>query len=140
MFTYGRFTDFLVWWLEDKPLLNPVKFSTSLNLTYSKLYIIYILKQFYTFSIGFDFQQCLLFMYNEGVIYNNIFKQSKPVIYSGFCLEMRFPVSFGFALFTSPFPYHPDFFCTCIYLKWYFFTFDIIVLFRQEGFFIYCEY
>lgn len=47
-------------------------------------------------------------MYNESIVYNYSFKQSKPAIYTVFYLEMRFVISFGFGLFTLSFPYHPE--------------------------------
>jgi len=64
--------------------------------------------QYFIFCMGFDFKQSLFFMYNENIIYNYSFKQSKLVIYTGFYLEMRFVISFGFGLFTLSFSYHPE--------------------------------
>lgn len=125
-----------MWWLENKPLSNSVKFNISLNLTYSKLYIIYILKQFYTFSIGFDFQQCLLFMYNEGIIYNNILNSPSQLFILIFILKWGFMYLLVLLYLLHHSLITQSLFCNCIYLKRYFETFNIIVLFKQEVFFL----
>lgn len=91
--------------------------------------------QYLLFSIGFHFKQSLFFTYNESIIYNYSFKQSKPVIYTVFLSwnEVCCIVWVWFIYLIVPLSPRV-FFAIAFILKWQFFTLSVILLFRQEFF------